>query len=51
MRCTYDNSMDNPYVQKALQDQNLTSPVDVFLGEQTLDEMCLSALAIVYKNE
>lgn len=49
MRCTYNNTMDNPYVQRALKDQNLTSPIDVYLGESTLDEMCLSALPLLYK--
>jgi hypothetical protein len=49
MRCTYDNTMDNPYVQKALKDQKLSAPVDVKLGESTLDEMCLAALPLLYK--
>ena len=49
MRCTYDNTMANPYVQRALKDQGLTSPVDVKLGESTLDEMCLSALPLAYR--
>lgn len=51
MRCTYDNSMGNPYVQKALKDQNLQSPVDVYLGESTLDEMCLAVLPLLYKSQ
>ncbi|MEZ4314447.1 MAG: hypothetical protein R3F14_41040 [Polyangiaceae bacterium] len=49
MRCTYDNTLANPYVQRALKDQGLQSPVDVYLGEETLDEMCLSALSLIYK--
>lgn len=49
MRCTYDNSTDNPYVLKALKDQNLPSPIDVSLGESTLDEMCLAVLPLLYK--
>jgi hypothetical protein len=44
MRCTYDNTLDNPYVAKALDDQNLKAPIDVRLGEETLDEMCLAAV-------
>lgn len=47
LRCTYDNSMDNPWLVKALQEQHLTEPVDVELGEQTLDEMCLGAFTLV----
>jgi hypothetical protein len=50
MRCTYDNSMDNPFVKRALSEQHLPSPVDVSLGETTLDEMCLGAYLLVYKN-
>jgi hypothetical protein len=49
MRCTYDNTLGNPFVQKALKDANLQSPIDVYLGEETLDEMCLSALPLLYK--
>jgi hypothetical protein len=50
MRCTFDNSMANPYLQAALGEQGLDSPVEVRLGEDTLDEMCLGAIAIVYPN-
>jgi hypothetical protein len=49
-RCTYDNSMDNPFVAKALFEQKLSAPEDVYLGETTLDEMCLGALNVIYKN-
>ena len=49
MRCKYDNTMKNPFVAKALKDQKLQSPVDVFLGESTLDEMCLAVLPLLYK--
>ncbi|MCR9162446.1 MAG: hypothetical protein ACE37F_19585 [Nannocystaceae bacterium] len=46
LRCEYDNSMNNPYVVEALQDQGLDAPVDVVLGEETLDEMCLGVFGI-----
>ena len=49
MRCTYDNTTNNPYVKRALMDQNLPSPIDVTLGESTLDEMCLGVLPLLYK--
>lgn len=49
-KCTYDNSMDNPFVREALMEQGLTEPHDVVLGDQTLDEMCLIALTILYKQ-
>ncbi|MCA9687894.1 MAG: hypothetical protein KC457_37395, partial [Myxococcales bacterium] len=39
MRCTYNNSMSNPYVVDALADLGLEAPVDVWQGEETLDEM------------
>jgi hypothetical protein len=50
MRCTYDNTLNNPFLQKALSEQGLDAPVDVTLGEDTLDEMCLGAFSIVYPN-
>lgn len=49
VRCTYDNTLGNPYVQRALGDLGLSSPVDVGLGEGTLDEMCLAILPLVVK--
>ncbi len=48
IRCRYDNTLENPYVQQALTDARLEQPVDVFLGEETLDEMCLAAFGIVF---
>jgi hypothetical protein len=45
--CHYNNSMSNPFVVKALGEQGMSAPVDVFLGEQTLDEMCLAPLGIL----
>lgn len=50
LRCTYDNTMQNPFVAKALSEQALTEPHDVFLGESTLDEMCLGALVLAFPN-
>lgn len=47
MRCSYNNSMSNKYVGQALQDQGLKQPVDVHLGEQTLDEMCLGIFGVL----
>lgn len=47
MRCTYDNSTDNPAVMRALEEQGLSEPQDVTLGEQTLDEMCLGLYGIL----
>lgn len=43
--CTYDNSTDNPHVRRALAESRQSAPVDITLGESTLDEMCLGVLA------
>ncbi|HSO36773.1 MAG TPA: hypothetical protein VLT33_29810 [Labilithrix sp.] len=40
LRCTYDNSMANRRLGPELKSRWL-SPIDIRLGEQTLDEMCL----------
>lgn len=49
LRCTYDNSAQNPFVQAALAEQGLTAPRDVTLGEETLDEMCLGIFGMAQK--
>jgi hypothetical protein len=48
LKCTYDNSMGNQHVAAALAEQGLDAPVDVYLGEETLDEMCLGVYGIAY---
>lgn len=48
LHCSYDNSMQNPFVATALAEQNLTAPREVRLGEQTLDEMCLGVFGIAF---
>jgi hypothetical protein len=50
MRCTYDNTLDNPFVKRALAEQGLTEPVDVYLGDGSLDEMCLVAVGVAYER-
>lgn len=47
LRCKYDNTVGNPFVLRALADQNLDAPVTVHLGENTTDEMCLSLFAMI----
>ena len=49
LRCTYDNSSNNSFVQNALNEQGLTEPRDVTLGEETLDEMCLGVFGLAQK--
>ena len=46
LRCTYDNSLGNPFVVQALAEQGLDAPKDVHLGESTLDEMCLGVFGV-----
>jgi hypothetical protein len=48
-QCEYDNSMENPFVANALKQQGLSAPRDVYMGETTLDEMCLGAFGIATK--
>lgn len=50
LRCTYNNTMNNPFVARALREQNKSAPEDVLLGEETLDEMCLAVMTIAYRN-
>lgn len=50
LRCTYDNTLNNEALMGGLKEQNLAAPVDVTLGESTLEEMCLSALGLVLKT-
>lgn len=50
MRCTYDNTLGNPGVVEALGQQGLDAPVEVRLGEETLDEMCLGIYGIAFPN-
>jgi len=49
LRCTYDNSSRNSFVQDALFEQGLTEPREVTLGEETLDEMCLGVFGLAQK--
>ena len=49
LRCTYDNTLQNPFVAGALAEQGLNAPIDVYLGEETLDEMCLGVFGVAIK--
>lgn len=49
IRCTYDNTLDNPQLARALSEQKLAAPVDVALGESTLEEMCVAGLSFVFE--
>src|SRR5688500_199235 len=41
LRCKWNNTMDNPFVQRLLKDEGLVAPIDLGLGEGSTDEMCL----------
>jgi hypothetical protein len=41
VRCSWDNTMANPFVQRLLHDEGLVAPIDLMLGEGSTDEMCL----------
>ncbi|MES1206229.1 MAG: hypothetical protein ABUS79_09860 [Pseudomonadota bacterium] len=49
IRCTYDNTLGNPKLAASLQEQGLTQPRTVQLGETTLDEMCLAPAVLLAK--
>ncbi|MCA9682220.1 MAG: hypothetical protein KC457_08495, partial [Myxococcales bacterium] len=42
LTCTYDNTLDNPLLAEALAEQGLDQPVPVYVGEQSLEEMCVA---------
>lgn len=47
IECRWDNTIENPFVQRALADQGLNAPVDIQLGEGgSTDEMCLEIFGI-----
>jgi hypothetical protein len=50
MHCVYDNTRDNPALRSALDQQGRPEPVDVRLGEDTLDEMCLAGIGVIAPN-
>lgn len=50
VRCAYDNTLDNPFVKRALMEQNLSAPKDIVLGEGSLDEMCVGLFNGFIKN-
>jgi hypothetical protein len=46
IQCKWDNTISNPFVQRMMQDAGLVAPIDVFLGEQTTNEMCLEIFGL-----
>lgn len=46
VRCTYDNTLDNPSVVEALDEMGFDEPQSISLGDGTLDEMCVAGVGI-----
>jgi hypothetical protein len=46
IKCKWDNSIENPFVQRMMNDAGLVAPIDVTLGEQTTNEMCLEIFGV-----
>ncbi|CAN5818103.1 hypothetical protein BH11MYX3_BH11MYX3_39220 [soil metagenome] len=45
--CRWNNTIENPFVQRMLADSNLPpQPIDISLGEQTTNEMCLEIFGL-----
>lgn len=47
VRCRYDNSWQNPYMEQALDAAGQTDLVDVGWGEATGDEMCMAVVGFL----
>ena len=48
MQCSFDNTLDNPGVIRALDEAGLDAPQDVYLGDGSLSEMCIAVLGQVF---
>jgi hypothetical protein len=46
VRCTYDNSENNPFMPLALEASGSAEPHDVRWGEETGDEMCMAMVGL-----
>jgi len=47
VRCTYDNTTDNPFMPAHLAASGATEPQDVWWGETTGDEMCMAIVGLI----
>ena len=48
VRCTYENTLENTALLETLGELGESAPIDVGLGEGTLDEMCLAGIGVAY---
>lgn len=49
IECTYDNTTDNPGVQRVMAEQGLSGPIDLTLGEGSTNEMCLLGVGAILR--
>jgi hypothetical protein len=49
LECTFNNTLSNPALQKALEESGEEEPIDVSLGNGTLDEMCIVVAGWVFE--
>ena len=47
VRCTYDNSMSNPFIEDQLEAAGWSDPQDVTWGEDTGSEMCMAMVGLI----
>lgn len=50
LRCSYDNTPQNGALMTQLAEEGLSFPIEIGLGESTLDEMCVALLPVLYPN-
>ncbi|HVH98614.1 MAG TPA: hypothetical protein VM869_07885 [Enhygromyxa sp.] len=50
LECTYENTLDNPFLAEALAEEGMSQPTNVLLGESSLEEMCLLIFGVAYPN-
>lgn len=46
IQCGWNNTRDNPFVLRMLRDAGLGAPIDIPLGEQTTNEMCIQIFGV-----
>ena len=49
--CGYNNTLDNPLLAKALSRAGYDEPITVTQGDETLDEMCLAVMTLVFERD
>lgn len=47
VKCTFDNTLGNPFIAEELRSKGLSQPQQVSVGESTLEEMCVGAFQFV----